>query len=213
MSLIKDLPRFLVLLFAFQHFTLENWGVIPQLNPDAVHAHYLTGATEVSVDVAALKKFHIGDKWNIKTVTLDRDNLLFHEPHCLAGRATSVIGGKVTTDGSQPGLQMVCKIYHPEVQRAHEGTTLQIVRHIAETEDDTMLKHLPTLYFYGDVSGSSTHLVRSVINRKWKGHRTMRIVGLKKLYEITTLSGEKFLKAWLEIVTCGSKSHSTDLTR
>jgi hypothetical protein len=39
MSFIKDLPYFLVLLFAFQRFRLEDWGVIPILNPNAKRAH------------------------------------------------------------------------------------------------------------------------------------------------------------------------------
>src|SRR5271163_837964 len=36
---IKDLPRFLVLLFAFQRFELSDWGVITELNPNSGLAH------------------------------------------------------------------------------------------------------------------------------------------------------------------------------
>ena len=37
-NIIADFPRFL-LLQVFQRFTLEDWGVIPSLNPDATRAH------------------------------------------------------------------------------------------------------------------------------------------------------------------------------
>ena len=211
-SFIDDLPRFLVLLFAFQRFNLKDWGVIPQLNPGAMVAHTESESEskrEIPVIIADLEKPYVDPESNINGIKLDPNGILFNEPHSLAGRATTVIRGKV----DQSDLPMVCKIYHPEVQRRHEGITLQVVRHIATTEDETMLKHLPTLYFYGDLPGCTTHRIRSMIERNWKGHRTLRIMGLKKLNEITTVSGKEFIKAWLEVVTCESKSHFTDLSK
>ncbi len=35
-SIIADFPRFLVLLLAFQRFTVEDWGIVPVLNPAAL---------------------------------------------------------------------------------------------------------------------------------------------------------------------------------
>lgn len=100
-------------------------------------------------------------------------------------------------------LPMVCKLYHPEVQRRHEGSVLQTINLIAQTEDEGMIKHLPTLYFYGDLPEFTTNRIRSMVGLSWKGHRTTRLIGLKMLEEITTLtSGPTFVKAWLEVVTC-----------
>ncbi|KAF8808810.1 hypothetical protein BYT27DRAFT_7061442, partial [Phlegmacium glaucopus] len=65
-----------------------------------------------------------------------------------------------------------------------------------------MKKHLPTMFFYGDVPGCTTHRIRSMLGRRWKGHRTLRIIGFKKLKEITEYSGIDFVNAWLEVVTC-----------
>ena len=98
---------------------------------------------------------------------------------------------------------MVCKLYHPEIQRRHEGVVMQTVRSIARNEAPDMLKHLPTLYLYGDLPKFTTNRIQSIIGVSWKGHRAARVIGLKKLQEITTLtSGPKFTKAWLDVVTC-----------
>jgi len=209
-SIIADFPRFLVLLLVFQRFTLEDWGVIPALNLDAVCAHgsdpALRGAsgpgTVIDLDPTVLENGYLQDA-DTKSVTLQLKQFLSHEPHCLAGRATAVIAANATKNGDAD-VGMVCKIYHPEIQRRHEGKTLEVVHHIADKEDPDMKKHLPTMYFYGDVPGCTTHRLRSMIKRRWKGHRTLRIIGFKKLEEMTQHSGIDFVNAWLEVVTCES---------
>ena len=51
MSFVQDLPRFLVLLFAFQRFNLDDWGVIPIFNPNAKRAHQTAmDVTDASAD-------------------------------------------------------------------------------------------------------------------------------------------------------------------
>ena len=212
-SIIADFPRFLVLLLVFQRFTLENWGVVPTLNPDAVSAHGSDPAlrgecgrkTVVDIDLTTLENSHFQDK-GIKSISLTLKTFLSHEPHCLAGRATAVVPAKATKNGASD-KEMVCKIYHPEIQRRHEGKTLEVVHRIADQEDPDMKKHLPTMFFYGDVPGSSTHRIRSMIKRRWKGHRTLRIIGFKKLQEMWQYSGIEFVNAWLEVVTCESEPY------
>ena len=209
-SIVADFPRFLVLLLVFQRFSFEDWGIIPALNPDAVCAHgsdpTLRGASKsgavIDLDPTVLEKGYLGDK-DIKSVTLQLKQFLSHEPHCLAGRATAVVAANATKH-EDVDVGMVCKIYHPELQRRHEGKTLEVIHHIVDQEDRDMKKHLPTMYFYGDVPGCTTHRVRSMIKRRWKGHRTLRIIGFKKLEEITQYSGIDFVNAWLEVVTCES---------
>lgn len=139
---------------------------------------------------------------DISTVVLDLEKFLSPQPHCLTGRATAV----VRATGSKPDkedVKMVCKVYHPEVQRRNEGTVMDIVQKIAATNGPEMAKHLPTKFFNADIPGCTTHRIRSMIGIDWRGHRTTRIIGMKELQEITTLTtGESFLKAWLEVVTC-----------
>jgi Fungal protein kinase len=231
MSFIQDLPRFLVLLFAFQRFDLEDWGVISIFNPNAKRAHMdvtdvpedhlrYSGrvkkkpryqatnardqrkerATTIDINLSELQQLKCFLP-NLESVSLELKRFLSPEPHCIAGRATAVI--EATGKTSTGELRMVCKLYHPEIQRRHEGVVMQTVSLIARNEAPDMLKHLPTLYFYGDLPKFTTNRIRSIIGVSWKGHRTTRLIGLKKLQEITTLtSGPKFTKAWLDVVTC-----------
>ncbi|KAF9480256.1 hypothetical protein BDN70DRAFT_931918 [Pholiota conissans] len=124
---------------------------------------------------------------------------LSHRPHCLAGRATAV----VSAEGyAQDGTSMVCKIHHPEDQRPHEGWTVKVVHRIAEEPNTDMYKHLPSVLSYADPPGCTTQRIRSVIKWGWKGDRTLRIIGLKKLNKITSVEGAAFIKAWLEAISC-----------
>ena len=133
---------------------------------------------------------------NLESVSLNPRRFLSPEPHCIAATAST---GETSTEE----LPMVCELYHPEIQRWHEGVVMQTVRSIARNEAPDMLKHLPTLYFYGDLPKFTTNRIRSIIGVSWKGYRTTRLIGLKKLQKITTLtSGPKFTKAWLDVVTC-----------
>jgi len=238
-SFIKELPRFLVLLFAFQRFCLEDWGVISILNPNATRvlqattdptpttgpnrrsarsANRAANAREqrrkntftIDINISQLQQAEcfLPGTDKLESVSLELARFLPPEPHCIAGRATAVIEatGKMSTraDSAEPvHLPMVCKLYHPEIQRRHEGAVMHTIRLIAESEAPDMLNHLPTLYFYGDLPRFTTNRIRSIIGVSWKGHRTTRLIGLKKLQEITTLtSGPKFTKAWLDVVTC-----------
>ncbi|KAH9478325.1 hypothetical protein JR316_0008778 [Psilocybe cubensis] len=211
LSIFGDFSQFLVLLFAFQRFCPEDWGIIRCLNPQFFHG--IENQTRVKneqepmpepevklnlqQDLSGLWVRNDQDKI-LTTVEVDMKSFLSHKPHCLSGRATSVVSAK----GGDPKKMMVCKIYHPEVERRHEGETLQVVRKIAADNDQTILKHLPSVLFYGDVPGCTTHRIRSMIKRRWKGHRTLRILGLKKLQKITSVDGAHFIKAWLETVIC-----------
>ncbi|KDR79224.1 hypothetical protein GALMADRAFT_223463 [Galerina marginata CBS 339.88] len=141
LSIFWNFPRFLVLLFALQRFTLEDWGVIRCLNPKAVHRlekkKTRKGKAEPTIPEVNLDlQQDLSGMWvrddqnnNMTSIEVNMKEFLSHQPHCLAGRATSVVGAKgYTEDGSSVPTPMVCKIYHPELQRRHEGLTLQVVR-------------------------------------------------------------------------------------
>jgi hypothetical protein len=239
-NLIQDLPRFLVLLLAFQRFNLEDWGVVTALNPKAELVHQLnppvpqemearhryptrgddrredqrsravreTTPKDCVVDVA--KHLDLGFKdqaYALDTLRIQTDELPSYRPQCLAGRATTVVDGRpVTMKYKSSEKQVVCKIYHPEVARKNEGEIIQhMYKEVEGGNDPDMRKHLPTMLLYGDIRGSLTNRVRSFLGITWKGHRTMRLVVFVKLREITELTGEKFIKAWFEIVKCESR--------
>ncbi|PPR03457.1 hypothetical protein CVT26_007873, partial [Gymnopilus dilepis] len=270
-SIFEDFPRFIVLLFAFQRFTLADWGIIKGLNPEAVQAH------SAEVDVSARKVIpecesksygkakekaatktedelmsedpkaeneddpldivdvdlnehlenlkNLSGKWkgeaeggavNLSGVLLRMNDYLSNQPHCLAGRATAVVPATGYTGGSKEMEEMVCKLYHPEVGRANEGVIMEVIYKVAEDDEKkaqtdpersklsikSMFDHLPKVYFYGDVKGTTTHRVRSMLDLNWKGHRVMRMIGMKKLEKLTILKEWEFVKAWLEGVIC-----------
>ncbi|KAF8881283.1 hypothetical protein CPB84DRAFT_254380 [Gymnopilus junonius] len=141
----------------------------------------------------------------LSSVELDVKELSYEQPRCLAARATT----DITATGygeygfGETEMPMVCKVYHPEVQRHHEGLTMEVIYEIVQEDRDkvhqdeeraklcisSMFNYLPKIYFYGDVKGTSTQRVRSMVHDNWKGHRTMRVIGMKKLKKITTVNG------------------------
>ncbi|KAF8881295.1 hypothetical protein CPB84DRAFT_1735245 [Gymnopilus junonius] len=243
-SLFYDFPRFLVLLLAFQRFSIKDWGIIPDLNPAAVEQHhqeskngkkvpykdaddYPPSPLSFTLNKVLVQSYDFAKTWQklgeddvgkFSRVVLNTDEFLSYQPHCLGGRATAVVSATGYSENDENETQMVCKVYHPEVQRRHEGLTMEVIYRMTEedrleAEQDerrgnlgipSMFNYLPKFYFYGDVEGTSTQRVRSMVRRRWKGHRTMRIIGMKRLKKITTLKGWEFVKAWLEGVVCHS---------
>ena len=131
-------------------------------------------------------------------ITLKPRSFVSHQPHSLAGRATAVI------DAFIPGLGrevVVCKISNPEVQRTNEGDILREIYEQCDKHDPSMKKHVPEMLLYGDIRGSLTNRVRSMVGiGDWRGHRTIRIMVLIKVHPLTTLVGQEFVKAWIEAV-------------
>ena len=152
----------------------------------------------------------------LSDVELNMNEYLSYKPHCLAGRATAVVASTGTMKSTKERLSMVCKVYHPEYRRRNEGLTMKVIYRIVEddrllAQQDTarknlgiesMAKYLPQFYFCGDVMGTSTHRIRSMVNCRWKGHRVMRVIGMKELKKITTVTGWKFTKAWFDGLLC-----------
>lgn len=60
------------------------------------------------------------------------DEPLSVQPYCITGRATTVVPAIGSTQDNANEMDMVCKIYHPEVQQRHEGLTIQVIYEIAK---------------------------------------------------------------------------------
>jgi hypothetical protein len=132
-------------------------------------------------------------------ITLKPRSFVSHQPHSLAGRATAVIDASIKGFGRE----VVCKISNPEVQRTNEGDILREIYDKCDKYDASMKKHVPEMLMYGDVRGSLTKRVRSMVGIwNWRGHRSIRVMVLIKVHPLTTLAGQEFVKAWLETVKC-----------
>ncbi|KJA25249.1 hypothetical protein HYPSUDRAFT_37739, partial [Hypholoma sublateritium FD-334 SS-4] len=210
-SIIADLPRFLVLLLAFQRFRPEDWGIVPCLNakaredeeqaeldprdrpcPPALEIEFPLRGDHFSGPPQLLSDFELP----AGPLLIKRTEYLSNQPHGISGRATSVF--KACHDKKA----LACKIYSPEVQRLHEGDTLRIVRAIAKKKEPSMLNHLPVPYFSGDLKAGSTLRARSILGICGKGHRTLRVVVSEELVPLTSQTGKSFVDAWLDAVTC-----------
>ncbi|KAF8182310.1 hypothetical protein BJ912DRAFT_928663 [Pholiota molesta] len=197
-KIFHDFPRFLLLLLIFQRFTQEDWGIIPTLNPKAVNGHKKetpkvdsqdNGGDQNDVknmpvidlnnDLSDIK--HVSNCWDksivpLSQIQLDTKEFLSPKPHCLAGRATAVVPAKSIENG-----------------KSTEWSARSTIRNF-----NSVMK----FYFFGEVPRSTTNRIRSMVNRRWKGHRVLRIIGMKRLHKLTTVSGWPFVKAWLDGVTC-----------
>ena len=94
MNFIQDLPRFLVLLLAFQRFTLEDWGINTVLNPDAHKFHDAATSDEVNVAIQSSPfefQFPASGSNEGTKVEINPKELLYGRLG-LRGRATRVVG-------------------------------------------------------------------------------------------------------------------------
>lgn len=213
-SIIVDLPRFLVLLLAFQRFRVEDWGIVRCLNPAAlVHLGVVehpdpNARKEPCPPVPdinlPLEGSHFAGPPRIMSdmnpregsLVIKAKKYLSNQPHHICGRATSVF--KAVYDGKA----LACKISSPEVQRPHEGDTLTVARAISDAKDPSILDHLPKFYFSADLKAGNTLRARSILGICGKGYRALRVVVLEELAKLTSQTGESFVNAWLDGVTC-----------
>ncbi len=220
-SVIADFPRFLFLLFLFQRFTPQDWGIVTCLNREALVRHGLRGQRiprraegthAPSLDNNVIRLELEGNHFSHtqretlmqplqSPIIIHADKYLSRKPRCIVGSATSVF------EADCGGIKLACKIYSPEAERRHEGLISRLVRAIATRKNPAMLRHLPELYFAGDFRRCSTMRVRSMLKLSVRCHRALRIIVLPKLDPVTKLDGESFVNAWLDVVTCKSVKH------
>jgi len=101
---LKDLPRFLILLFAWQRSTEEDWGIVRLGQPGQT----ITCGNGIEI-----------------TIDTDRDPL--YRSYGIIGRGTMVVQATSTRAGLK-GLPLVVKHYFPEEIRISETDILDIVQ-------------------------------------------------------------------------------------
>ncbi|KAF5330662.1 hypothetical protein D9619_005366 [Psilocybe cf. subviscida] len=207
-SIIADFPRFLVLALAFQRFTIEDWGIVPCLNPQALHGLGIEEHVDLDVAKLAMDGNHFSEISHVSSdiqgpVNIELKKLLSAQSHRLSGRMTTVLkASAVLKDSDGRRVPLACKLSRPEVQRIPEGDVLSTAHAIALDRAAEMCDHLPKLYFSGDLRAGNTLRVRSLLNLNGKGHCTLRALVVNELQPLTTVTGDPFVKAWLDVVTC-----------
>lgn len=171
-NLISEFPCFLILLLALTRFEKKDWGIITGLLPSTVSKDDTGWSNGKQIEKKVLNLDLLSSNFERTHLVGLKRNITVHlcepqanEPRCLAGRATSVYAttGKLLDDSD---VNLVCKISNPKIQRPNEGVTLRRIKDITKSKNSTLLKHLPELYFHGDVVGTGTRRVRSMVGLK-----------------------------------------------
>lgn len=191
-NFLQDLPRFMVLLYALQRFTLGDWGRNQAFLPS---------------EEKQCHELHIKDE-NLGTVDLQ---LQTSDParvrhYGLQGRATNVV--PVTSDTLAkkhphiPKDEMVAKIFWGEASRTSEPEILKKVKEIAEVNPDVK-DHIPELLWHYTFT-NPTSAIREALDMQEpkKGSRVLYIIVFRKLKHITELHGIKFFDVWQQCIKC-----------
>jgi hypothetical protein len=178
LSFVDDLPRFFILLFAWQRFTEEDWGIVPQGQPRR------TFTCDNGV------KF-----------TLVRDQRPIHRPYGIVGRGTMVLRATSTSDELK-GRRFVTKFSNPEKTRIRETEMLDTIRvkasHLPDVAD-----HILDYTATRSTDYSTSH-IRERLGLNTKGARKLTIVVFEKLEgDISALDGIEMWEVAYQIDKCG----------
>ncbi|CAE6352121.1 unnamed protein product [Rhizoctonia solani] len=189
-NIIEDLPRFLVLLFAFQRFTLTDWGFDVELDPSVPPRAPLTPQpVQLEFD---------GEDGKFKVGFTPGPDIMLHNVFNLRGKSTTVF--RVTSHLNTNNSGLVAKLYWPNQDRPHEADIIKRAR-----KDPDLVNHLPYVFGSRDLDPVGTRRIRQELGIAVKSPRSPRlprIILFEELHPITKLSGNEFVFAWLECIRC-----------
>ena len=173
-----NLPRFLILLFAWQRFTDEDWGLVPEGQP---------GQT-----FTCDKNFEI---------TLVEDQKPIHYPYGIIGRGTMVL--RATSTCSQlKDVPLVVKFSCPEETRIPETEILETIQKHARKHPD-VTDHVLHYTTTKSTTYSTSH-IRKRLKLDTKGARKLTIIVFEALEGgISNLNGIEMWDAAYQIDKCG----------
>lgn len=195
-NFIKDLPRFMVLLYALQRFDLENWGRVKGFQD------LEDGKTEAIVR---------DEKGNVIKLQLSRRD---KAPHvALKGRGTEVME-VISADLKSPVAEgMVAKIYWAEERRDSEASILNIAKEIGRHNEDVR-GHVPEVLLSHNFEVSTSNIRMALGIRQEdaeRGSRTLYLLVFRKLLPIWTLLSDpnKLVDVWYQCISCASSYYTT----
>ena len=176
----EDLPRFLILLFAWQRFTEEDWGVVPEGQPGRTFTCDKSGK-------------------NVE-ITLDEDESPIHYPYGIIGRGTTVL--RATSTCSQlKDVPLVVKFSCPEESRIPETKILDTIQDAGEHPDVT--GHVLHYTAMKSTTYSTSH-IRKRLKLNTKGARKLTIIVFEALEGgISDLNGIEMWDVGYQIDKCG----------
>lgn len=205
-NFIQDLPRFLVLLYALQRFSLDDWGRNTEFKPlsdeedshkppsDEKNVRHKITISDDRLGIVDLE-LHTGED--------DKDQV---KNYGLKGRATNVFDVTSKRLAEEfPHAQkdgMVAKIFWGEQQRTSEPDILKKVAEIA-AKKNSVKGHVPDLLWsHKFVEPTSEVREQLGIPEPTKGSRVLYILVFRKLQPITKLHGKRFFDVWKQCILC-----------
>lgn len=192
-NFVDDFPSFLVLLYAFQRLTLEQFGLNPRLDDRVRHMHSCPDPNNNEIAEPA--------EWSvpIDTLELRLEPPAIYSNLVLKGRGTVVVKARDATTSHVYAV----KIYWPEEHRPHEASIISEARNRAGNQLD-ITNHLPRVISSMDFP-HTTGRIRSMVGLtpREEGHprrRVLRVIVFDMLQPITTLATDAFVRAWLQCV-------------
>ena len=183
-NFVKDLPRFLVLLYALQRFESSDWGRNSEFT---VHESLAKDKIEKYTVV-------LEDKFTFTLKPISNPRL------AIKGRATAVM--EASCD-QLPDKRMVAKLYWAEEARRSEVDILKQVEEDAKNIP-AIEGHVPDLLFWREFR-LSTATVRHKLHfgdTSNIGSRKFRCLVFGKLQPIKELQDNELFSAWRQCVLC-----------
>jgi hypothetical protein len=225
MDIFKDFPFFVLLLSIFQRMGRHAFGQhsafdpvkptpLPKPNPlpvkEWIEQYSTTAEYEFVVKDAQEKLLRLRFKPGSKPMHLS-----------LLGRGTVVSDVEIVGDSMSCGrdlrdVELVAKIYHPEESRPNEVDLLKHAYDAAQKDCPEDLfppglepsngksfvhGHMPMLLGYGEHEEPYSSALE-MFGVKTAGRRLFRILLFVKLRELTELSGEEYIKAFVDCFLC-----------
>ena len=196
-SFIQDLPYFVALLFAFQRFDQEDWGIKPTLqNPDKIDAPFDLDFPEARIRVSIDPSKKVYDNF------------------CLTGRATQVLLASTQSNNSLgdvklPDQSLIAKVYWPEEDRINEVTAIMRAHELLRETEPALVKHLPTIICWMDID-YKTGSIRQALGIPPDGRTASRVLRVLIALRLQRLDGpslvsknaKRFFKGWKECFQC-----------
>jgi len=174
-NFFEDLPRFFILLFAWQRFTEEDWGIVPQGQPGR------TFTCDNDVEI-----------------TLGMGQSVVHRPYGIVGRGTTVL----RATSACKDVPFVVKLSFPEESRIPEPEILDTIQKRAADLPD-VTDHI--LHYTATKSTNySTSHIRKRLGINTEGARKLTIIVFEELEgRISDLNGIEMWHVAYQVNKCG----------
>ena len=202
------LDKFIGMIIAFQHLSLEQNGILTSIVPGNIQ---LVSKTRHEKDPRVVQR---GNELHLsrgnKAFKVQLGDVISRDP-AMVGRSTLVLNA---TSKRWPGIPLVVKISWPTSGRISETDFLKEAKEQARGEHAWAANHLPHVYYSEDVVFDGDSTMESIaelfkeaglVNGEYVyERRTLRIIVQERLYPLKSLASVKDIGQVFLDVACGT---------